>query len=223
MRSPAPWILHVLLGFALDKAFWCCAIARRRRILWWNSRRQLDMSDWAIGLACELYWRGRARLNRFYFSGEIGMFFYGIARQCRIARALRLAALFSVAAIGVGCGGAISSSQNQPNRDPLHLGASPGPLGTVIPQTIELRLGSEPSDRIVSLSLTANTLQAVNSGSGLIDLLTAPVTFEFASNAIVTQPVFLGQIYEDTYSAIVFPATTGQVVFVDVNGQLATQ
>src|SRR5262249_44609566 len=98
-----------------------------------------------------------------------------------------------------------------------------GPLGTVTPQTIELRLGSEPSDRIVSLSLTADSLKAVNSGSGEIDLLTAPTTFEFTNNAIVSQPIFVGQIYEDTYSAIVFPDMTGQVVFYDVNGQLAAQ
>jgi hypothetical protein len=88
---------------------------------------------------------------------------------------------------------------------------------------IEVRLGSEPSDRIVSLSLTANTLKAVNSGAGQIDLLTAPVTFEFTRSAISTEPVFVGQIYQDTYSALVFPDMTGQVVFYDVNGQRVSQ
>src|SRR5262249_33044890 len=162
-------------------------------------------------------------LNRLVFWGGIQMSPYGTDRQHRVVRALGLAVIWCVAAIGIGCAGAISNSHNQPNGDPLHLGAAPGPLGSPTPQTIELRLGSDPSDRIVSLSLTASSLKAVNSGDGQIDLLTAPVTFEFTNNAIVTQPIFVGPIYEDTYSALVFPDMTGQVVFYDVNGNLVTQ
>jgi hypothetical protein len=144
-------------------------------------------------------------------------------RHHTIERILALVTLAFVCAIGIGCSGALSSSHSQSERDPLHLGAAPGPLGTVTPQTVELRLGSEPNDRIVSLSLTADRLGAINSGNGTIDLLTAPVTFEFTTNAITSQPIFVGQIYQDTYSAIVFPEMTGQVVFYDSNGHLATQ
>jgi hypothetical protein len=97
-------------------------------------------------------------------------------------------------------------------------------LGTTTdPVPIQVRLGSEPNDRIVSLSLTLNSLQVINSGGGPIELLTDPVTFEFTRTALVTEPISIPTIYQDTYSALVFPEMTGQVVFYDVNGQLATQ
>jgi hypothetical protein len=145
-----------------------------------------------------------------------------IDRIHQITRLFGMAVLVCAVVATIGCGGAISSSHNQ-NGDPLGLGAGPGPAGSTTPQMIEVRLGSEPSDRIVSLSLTANSLQAVNSGAGQIDLLTAPITFEFTRSAIDSEPIFVGQIYQDTYSALVFPAMTGQVVFYDLNGQRVSQ
>jgi hypothetical protein len=81
-----------------------------------------------------------------------------------------------------GCG-MISSSKNQTNGDPLHLGVHTGPLGSQTPQTIEVSLGSEPSDRIVSLLFTINSLQATNSGGEPLELLTHPVMVEFTRSA----------------------------------------
>jgi hypothetical protein len=133
-----------------------------------------------------------------------------------------LAALLCVVVASSGCG-LISSSNNHTNGDPLHLGVHPGPLGSTDPSTIEVRMGSEPSDRVVSLLLTINSLQATNSGGENLDLLTDPIMVEFTRSAIVTEPVFVGQIYQDTYSALIVSDMTGQVVFYDVNGQLVTQ
>jgi hypothetical protein len=96
-------------------------------------------------------------------------------------------------------------------------------LGSTNPQTIEVRLGSEPNDRIVSLSLTISSMQAANSGAQNLEILTAPVTVEFTRSAIVTTPIVLRNIYQDTYSALIFADMSGQVVFYDSNGQLATQ
>jgi hypothetical protein len=67
-----------------------------------------------------------------------------------------------------------------------------------------------------------------NSGDANIELLTPnptpdPVTIEFPRSATVTEPISLGNIYQDTYHALVFPAMTGQVVFYDINGQLVSQ
>ncbi|MFY9559038.1 MAG: hypothetical protein WAQ52_02275 [Terriglobales bacterium] len=146
-----------------------------------------------------------------------------IDRLYRISRALGLAALLGALVATLGCGGAISSPHNAPNGDPLGLGVEPGPLGSTDPQTIEVRVGSEPSDRIVSLSLTISSVQATNSGAQNLELLTDPITVEFTRSAIVTEPVVIRDIYQDTYSALIFPDMTGQVVFYDSNGQLATQ
>ena len=144
-------------------------------------------------------------------------------RRHRIAGVLGLVALLWTVLASVGCGVAVSGSNGQQNGDPLHLGVNPGPLGSTNPSTIQVRLGSEPSDRIVSLSLTADSLKVTNSGNQDLELLTAPVTVEFTRSAIVTEPVFVGQIYQDTYSTVKFPAMTGQVVFYDINGWVATQ
>ena len=138
----------------------------------------------------------------------------------RIARLVWLPALLCAIVAGVGCGGAITGSHN---GDPLHLGVEPGPLGSTSPQTIEVRLGSEPSDRIVSVSLAIDSVKATNSGAADLELLTAPVTVEFTHSAVVTDPILVRSIYQDTYSALTFPDMTGQVVFYDSNGQLATQ
>jgi len=140
-----------------------------------------------------------------------------------IARIVALATLLCAVVATIGCSGALSSSHHQANGDPLHLGVVPGPLGVPIPQTLEVRLGSEPSDRIVSLSLTTSSVQMTNSGAQNLELLTAPVTVEFTRSAIVTAPVVVRNIYQDTYSALIFADMTGQVVFYDSNGQLATQ
>jgi len=145
-----------------------------------------------------------------------------LARLHTFTRVLTLAAMLLTVAANIGCGGAITGS-HQPNGDPLHLGATPGPLGSTDPQVMELRLGSEPSDRIVSLSLTLNSLKTTNSGDEDIDLLTAPVTIEFTHSAIVTEPVVVRTIYQDTYSTLKVPDMTGQVVFYDSNGLLTTQ
>jgi hypothetical protein len=141
----------------------------------------------------------------------------------RIARVLGLAALLLTVASGLGCAGVSTGASNQGQGDPLHLGSSPGPLGSTTPQTIQIRLGSEPNDRIVSLSLTLNSLQATNSGAGNINLLTNPDTFEFTRSAVVTNPVASLDIYQDTYSALVFPDMTGEVVFLDFCGRRLTQ
>lgn len=146
-----------------------------------------------------------------------------INRRYRIARVLGLVALLWTVVASVGCGIASSGSNSQASGDPLHLGVTPGPLGSTSPSTIQVRLGSEPSDRIVSLSLTTNSLKVTNSGNQDLELLTAPITVEFTRSAIVTDPVFIGQIYQDTYSTLKFPDMTGQVVFYDLNGGLATQ
>lgn len=142
----------------------------------------------------------------------------------RLVRIASLAALITAVIIGVGCGGGgnVSSAQKSVG-DPLHLGGSPGPLGSPTPSSIQIRLGSEPNDRIASLSLQMNTLQATNSGASNIDLLQQPVTFEFTQDGIVTSPVASLNIYQDTYSALVFPDMTGQVVFYDVTGQPVAQ
>lgn len=136
----------------------------------------------------------------------------------RTLRIFSLAALVTAVAINLGCGGSSASSSAHTMGDPLHLGASPGPLGSTTPAEIQLRLGSEPDDRIASLALEIDSLQVTNSGNGNIDLLQSPVTFEFTQNAIITAPVANLSIYQDTYSALVFPAMTGEVVFYDVNG-----
>jgi hypothetical protein len=140
-----------------------------------------------------------------------------------------MAVLISTVISGLGCGFVGSRSNNQSQSDPLHLGGSPGPQGTLTdPQPIQVRLGSEPNDRIVSLSLTLNSLKATNSGNADIELLTpdptpAPVTIEFTRSATVTEPISLPTIYQDTYHDLVFPAMTGRVVFYDINGKLVSQ
>jgi hypothetical protein len=140
-----------------------------------------------------------------------------------------MAAVISIVISGLGCGFVSNRSNSQSQSDPLHLGGSPGPLGTLTdPQPIQVRLGSEPNDRIVSLSLTLDSLQATNSGAANIELLTPnpipdPVTIEFTRSATVTELISLGNIYQDTYHALVFPAMTGRVVFYDINGQLVSQ
>lgn len=146
-----------------------------------------------------------------------------IDRRYRVARAVGLAALLWTVAFGLGCGGALSGSANQPNGDPLHLGVTPGPLGSTIPQTIQVRLGSEPSDRIVSLTLTTSSLKTTNSGSQELELLTGPITVELTRSAIVTEPILIKEIYQDTYSNLIFPDMTGQVVFYNSGGSLVTQ
>jgi len=136
-----------------------------------------------------------------------------------MAKVGSLMALIGAVLLTVSCGGAnctLASSQKQ--GDPLHLGADPGPLGSTTPSAIQIRLGSEPNDRIVSLSLTLNSLQATNSGGGNIDLLPDPMTIEFAHQAIVTVPISATNIYDDTYSALVFPEMTGEAVFYNSNG-----
>ena len=147
----------------------------------------------------------------------------GMQRLYQIVRIVGLAVLISTVVSGAGCG-FVSQSTNHNQGDPLNLGGSPGPDGTLLnPQTIQVRVGSQPSDRIVSLSLTLSSLQAVNSGSQRIDLLTAPITVEFTHSATVTEPISILDIYQDTYSSLVFPAMTGQVVFYDKDGQLVSQ
>jgi len=140
-----------------------------------------------------------------------------------IARILALATLLCALIATIGCSGAVSGSNDQFKGDPLHLGVRPGPLGTTAAQSIEIRLGSEPSDRIVSLSLTIDSLKTTNSLPGDLELLTAPVTVEFTRSAIVTAPVVVRDIYQDTYSSVTFPDMTGQVLFYDSGGQLVTQ
>src|SRR5712671_5889703 len=140
-----------------------------------------------------------------------------------IARIVALATLLCAVVATIGCSGALSSSHHQANGDPLQLGVVPGPLGAPIPQTLEVRLGSEPNDRIVSLSLTTSSVQMTNSGAQNLELLTAPVTVEFTRSAIVTAPVVVRNIYQDTYSSVTFPDMTGQVLFYDSGGQLVTQ
>jgi hypothetical protein len=124
----------------------------------------------------------------------------------RIARVLGLAALMSTVIAGLGCGGATRSSANLAPTS-----------------TIQVRLGSEPSDRVVSLSLTLGSLQATNSGGQSVDLLTHPIAVELTRSAIVADPISIRDIYQDTYSALVFPDMTGQIVFYDVDGQLVSQ
>jgi hypothetical protein len=46
---------------------------------------------------------------------------------------------------------------------------------------------------------------------------------EFTHSSIVTEPIFVGQIYQDTYSALIVPDMTGQVVFYDSLNHLTTQ
>jgi len=180
----------------------------------------------AITLARDLYVPSRCS-NYLSVGLEDKMSQARMNRLYQIVRALGLAALLWIVATGLGCVGALSSSPanppSQPQNDPLHLGASPGPLGSTNPQTVQVRLGSEPNDRIVSLSLTLNSLQATNSGNGNLELLAAPVTVEFTHSAVISEPILIRQIYQDTYSALVFPAMTGQVVFYGTNGTLTTQ
>jgi len=143
-------------------------------------------------------------------------------RPGRIPATLALSALLCAMIMTTACSGALSGS-NHANPDPLGLGIVPGPLGSVNPQTIQVRIGSEPNDRIVSLSLSISSLQSTNSGAQDLELLTAPVTVEFTRSALVSEPVLVRQIYQDTYSTLIFPAMSGQVVFYDDNGQLTTQ
>jgi hypothetical protein len=84
-------------------------------------------------------------------------------------------------------------------------------------------MASEPSDRVVSLSLTLNSLDAINSGSADMPLVTTPVTVELTHSAISTDPISILDIYQDTYSALVFPDMTGSITFYDDNGQLVVQ
>ncbi len=140
----------------------------------------------------------------------------------RVEKLVGLAALLFVLGMAMGCGGALSANQAG-GGDPLHLGVTPGPLGSTTPQTIQVRLGSEPSDRIVSLSLAISSLQATNSGNQNLDLLTAPMNVELTRSAVVTEPIVIRSIYQDTYSALIFPAMTGSVVFYDSTGVLTTQ
>jgi hypothetical protein len=152
----------------------------------------------------------------------------GMQRLYQIVRIAGLAVLISTVVSGVGCGFVNSQSASQSQGDPLHLGGSPGPQGALTPQQIQIRLGSEPSDRIVSLSLTLPTLGATNSGSAVINLLTpdptpVPVTVEFTRSSTITEPISLANIYQDTYHSLVFPAMTGQVVFYGSTGQLVSQ
>ena len=119
---------------------------------------------------------------------------YGMPRVYQMIRIVGLAVLLSAVVFGAGCGFVNTRSASQNQSDPLNLGGSPGPLGSPTPQRVEVRLGSEPSDRIVSLSLTLTSLQATNSGSANIELLTpnpspAPVTVEWTRNAVVTAPI----------------------------------
>ena len=134
---------------------------------------------------------------------------------------LGFAVLLTALIVTTGCSGALGSHQS--SRDPLGLGVVPGPLGSPNPQTIELRIGSEPTERIVSLSLNLTSLKATNSGAQDLELLTAPITVEFTRSAIVTEPVVVRDIYQDTYSALVLADMTGQVTFYDNNGQLTSQ
>ena len=142
----------------------------------------------------------------------------------RMARPLVLVVLVCSLAAAIGCGGALTGSNHNRNGDPLHLGVHPGPLGSTEPQTLEVRIGSEPSERIVSLSLTINSLQAVNSGSENLELLHAPITVEFTRSSIITEPVLIrSDIYQDTYSTLILPDMAGQLVFYDSNGVLSSQ
>jgi uncharacterized protein DUF5666 len=174
-------------------------------------------------LASELYWYG-CELDLLEFClWEDKMTQARTNRRYQIARVLGLVGLLWMALASVGCGVAGSGSNGQQNGDPLHLGVNPGPLGSTDPSTIQVRIGSEPSDRMVSLSLTTNSLKVANSGNQELELLTAPITVEFTHSAIATEPVFVRQIYQDTYSNLKFADMTGQVVFYDINGRLATQ
>jgi hypothetical protein len=148
---------------------------------------------------------------------------YRVDDPKRNARILGLAVLLCTIVACIGCGGAIIGSNHHVNGDPLHLGVEPGPLGTTDPQAIEVRLGSEPSNRIVSISLSISSVQATNSGAENLELLTDPVTIEFTHSGVVTDPVVIRNIYQDTYSALTFSDMTGRIVFYDSNGQLATQ
>ena len=143
----------------------------------------------------------------------------------RTANALGLVALLCAVVASVGCGGALRSrSGYQASADPLLIGVDPGPLGSTTPQSLQLRLGSLPSDRIVSLSLDISSLKTTNSFPQDLELLTAPITVEFTRNALTSEPITVREdIYQDTYSTLIFPAMTGQVVFYDVNGQLVSQ
>jgi hypothetical protein len=141
----------------------------------------------------------------------------------RRVRIVGLAALMGVFFLTVGCGSTGSGSSAHTFDDPLNLGAPPGPLGSTTPVRVQIRLGSEPNDRIASLALQLNSLKATNSGGGNINLLQQPINVEFTQMAIITNPVVVLDIYQDTYSALVFPDMTGEVVFYDVNGQPVAQ
>lgn len=143
----------------------------------------------------------------------------------RTANAFGLVALLCAVVASVGCGGALRSRAGyQASGDPLLIGVNPGPLGSTTPQSLQVRLGSLPSDRIVSLSLDINSLKATNSFPQDLELLSAPINVEFTRNALTSEPITMREdIYQDTYSTLIFPAMTGQVVFYDVNGQLVSQ
>jgi hypothetical protein len=143
-------------------------------------------------------------------------------QQWGIARALCLAMLFGLVAATIACSGVIGVPHDNAG-DPLHLGVTPGPLGSTTPQTIQLRLGSEPSDRFVSLFFTIPSIQTTNSGGENLEFLLDPISVEFTHSATVTEPVFLGQIYQDTYSTLIVPGMTGRALFYDVDGNLVTQ
>src|SRR4051812_29266351 len=113
---------------------------------------------------------------------------YGkVDRLNRMAHPLAVIAVLCSLAAAIGCGGTLGGSSHDRNGDPLHLGVHPGPLGSTDPQTLEVRIGSEPSERIVSLSLTISSLQAVNSGSENLELLHAPITVEFTRSSTITE------------------------------------
>ena len=146
-----------------------------------------------------------------------------VTSQNLMVRTVRLAALLSLLLACAGCVSLMTNPHSAANGDPLQLGINPGPQGSTTPQTIQVRLGSEPNDRLVSVSLTINSLQTRNSGNETLDLLTDPVTLDLAHNAVVTDPLAVRDIYQDTYSDLTFPDMTGEVVFYDVNGQLMSQ
>lgn len=129
-------------------------------------------------------------------------------------KTLRLIALilsFAVLLAAVGCAGGNSASSS----NSLPLATSTG--------TVQVTVGDSPSDRIVSFSLSFDSVTLASSSGSSVSVLAAPVRFEMTSLVGTTTPVGTLTIPQGTYTSVSIVVSAPQITMVDPSTGMTVQ
>jgi hypothetical protein len=107
-----------------------------------------------------------------------------------------------------GCGGSASLPQDN--------GGDGGPkFNESKPATVQVRIGDSPSERVVALKLTLNSIQATPSSGDKVSLLASPVTMEVTHLAASNQLVGEISMPQGSYKQIAIDVKSATVTYLD--------